>query len=138
MLEQLLNPDGGLGLSELSSKVVLPFSEEEFFAKHGPLPGMSDDLRRFQRRYLRGKAPFQLMSSLPAFHRDSPACLIYTRDVSIGGLGFMMHEQLYPTERALVRLPSLGERLIAITSCRYVGPNCYETGATFLAANPPA
>jgi len=137
MLEVHLDPSGGLGLSELPSKVVLPISEEEFFAKHGPLPGMADDLRRFQRRYLRGKAPIRFINSLPAFHRDSGACLVYTRDVSIGGLGFMMHEQLYPTERAIVRLPSLGERLIAVTSCRYVGPNCYETGATFLATSSP-
>ena len=138
MLEERLDPIGDVRLSELTSKVVLPISEEEFFAKHGPLPGMPDDLRRFQRRYMRSKAPFRLVSSLPAFHRDSVACLIYTRDVSIGGLGFMMHEQLYPTEQAIVRLPSLGDRLIAITSCRYVGPNCYETGATVLAANTPA
>jgi len=132
MLEECLYGFGDSQLIALPSKVLLPVPEAEFFAKHGPLPSVDVDLRRFQRRYLRCKAPFRILCTLPAFQRESDAYLVYMRDVSIGGLGFMAHEQLYPTERAIVNLPNLGERLVAITSCRYVSPSCYETGAKFI------
>lgn len=135
MLEQRLCDAGdGTAMIDLPTKVVLPMSEEEFLGKFGLLPSMPGDLRRFQRRYLRCKAPFRIFTTLPAFPRESEACLVYTRDISVGGIGFMAHEQLYPSEQAILCLPNIGERMVAITSCRYVSPNCYEAGATFLSS----
>lgn len=121
----------------LSSRVLLPVPEEEFLAKSGVMPGVLGDLRRFQRRYFRFKAPFRVLKPLPAFQRDASASIVYTRDVSIGGIGFMTHEQLYPCEQAIVSLPRLGEMIISITSCRYVSPSCYEAGAMFLGTHLP-
>lgn len=130
--ERLFDASDGAHLIELPTKVVLPISEEEFLGKFGLLPSMPGDLRRFQRRYLRCKAPFRILTTLPAFPRDAEQCLVYTRDISIGGIGFMAHQQLFPSEQAILSLPNIGERRVAITSCRYVNPSCYEAGATFL------
>jgi len=130
--ERLFDASDGPQLIELPTKVVLPMSEEEFLSKFGLIPSRPGDLRRFQRRYLRCKAPFRILTTLPAFPRDAEACLVYTRDISVGGIGFMAHQQLYPSEQAILALPSLGERRVAITSCRYVSPSCYEAGATFI------
>lgn len=130
--ERLFDAGDGSHLIELPTKVVLPVSEEEFLGKFGLLPSMPGDLRRFQRRYLRCKAPFRILTALPAFPRDSEACQVYTRDISIGGIGFMAHQQLFPSEQAVLSLPNIGERRIAITSCRYINPFCYEAGATFI------
>lgn len=136
--ERIFRGDGDSGLIELPTKVVLPMPEAEFLAKYGPLPSMAGDLRRFQRRYFRCKAPFRVLATLPAFRRDGGAYIVYTRDVSVGGLGFIAHEQLYPSEQAIVELPNLGERIISITSCRYVSPSCYEAGGTFLNGATPS
>lgn len=120
-----------------ASRVSLPETEGEFLAKKGPLPIAPKDDRRFQRLHFRNQATLQIASTLPAIPRDDCEWTVYTRDVSRGGIGILAPQQLFPCERAIVRLPPNIVMQIVVTSCRYIAPNCYEIGATFQSIRVP-
>ena len=118
-------------MNESSLQVVLPMPETEFLSKRGPLPVHPEDMRHTQRLYFRTKATLRMLSTLPTIRRQEVECIVYTRDISRGGIGFLLHEQLFPCEQVALDLPQFGNVVVTVTSCRYIGPACFEIGASF-------
>ena len=121
-------------LTQAPCDIELPYDEDEFFAKSGPMPAVFDDRRQFPRFYYRHQAILKTLSTLPAFPRTSRVKSVYTRDISKHGVGFLFDEQLYPKEVCQLILPDVCTRNIEVTSCRRVRGNCFEIGAQFTVA----
>jgi hypothetical protein len=122
-------------MSDEQAEVQLPMPEWEFLDKRGPLPVSPNEARRFQRLYFRTRATMRVLPTIPAFQCVEHAAGVYTRDVSRVGIGFLSPEQLFPNEQVVMKVAQLGEMLVTVATCRYVGPKCYSVGATFVKMN---
>src|SRR5436305_556832 len=90
-------------LRRLPRNVVIPAQErEEFFKRHGVLPFVANEHRRYARKYLRQEAVCEVLPTLPAIVREHGFHRVSLRDVSRGGISFVHSEQLFPQERVVL------------------------------------
>ena len=98
----------------------------------GLLPAKHGDRRRHPRYHYRVYAALEHRQTLPSLPRPQQWHLIFTKDLSRGGLSFLHSEQLFPCERLRVVLPRKGMNLIEIVICNRVQEGCFQAGARFL------
>ncbi len=121
-------------LEELECKIQLPKAwEETFFSECGTLPTSFDERRRFVRFNLRQKGLIYLRDSLPSISREQRIHVVYTCNISRGGVAILHFEQLFPGELADLWL---GKRklTIEVAQCTHIGPRCNLIGAQFATA----
>ena len=117
-------------LQQLPQDVCIPEEWTDFFEADGILPTVSDDHRRFARRFLRKMAVCEVLPTLPAIGRHHGCHCVMLRDISRGGIGFLHFEQLFPNEKIAIWT---GATKLPMTVCRCV-KRCdkgYEVGARF-------
>lgn len=108
-------------------------SDNEFFAKAGPMPVHWDDVRRYPRFYFRSR----VQAVIHPLKNDPSAapvtCMLLTRDLSRGGLNLLHTQQLFPGQMVEFALADGVMRTVKIAWCRKVANRCYSAGAQFIA-----
>jgi len=107
-------------------------SDNEFFAKAGPLPVHWDDVRRHPRFYFRSRvqALIHPLKNDPA--AKPTTCTLLTRDLSRGGLNLLHTQQLFPGQMVEFAMADGVIRTVKIAWCRKVANRCYSAGAQFV------
>jgi hypothetical protein len=84
-------------------------------------------------------AALEHRQSLPALPRADTRHVVYTKDVSRGGIGFLHSEPLFPMEQFRLALPDGKSRTIEVVRCRRIQQRCFEIGAVFVSGfrQPP-
>ena len=115
----------------LRCQLELPASWSDFFDRHGAMPALRAEKRRFPRSYLRGVAALAYRQSLPALPRAETWHAVYTKDVSRGGIAFLHSDPLYPMEQMNLALPDGKSLIVEVVRCRRIQSRCFEIGAVF-------
>lgn len=118
-------------IQSVANKIELPAGYEKFFEETGPTSSVENDRRSSVRMRVRTSGILVAQRWLPAFPRTTEPAVIYTKDFSKSGFGFVTHQQYYPGEQVRVILATFWME-ISIRRCRRLGPNCYEAGGTLL------
>jgi hypothetical protein len=121
----------GTLINDVPNEIRLPEGFEDFFDEKGPGPFCESDRRRGGRTRARTQGILIPRKWLPVFPRSVTPKLIYTKDFSKTGFGFLAHQQYYPGERIRALLATFWMEIL-IQRCRRLGPNCYESGGTLL------
>lgn len=124
-------------IHKVPADICLPPGYEDYFSNSGTPPSCEGDRRHAARTRVRTKGILYPLEWLPAFPRTATPRLIYTKDFSKTGFGFISRQQYYPGERVRVLLATFWME-IAIQRCRRLGPNCFETGSTLLEQHEPS
>ena len=118
-------------LNQLECNIDLPQQwRDDYFNGEGTVLTSLNEHRRFVRHICRSKMILKLETSLPAFPRTREFFMIYSKDISRNGVGFLHVEQLFPGENAHLWLPT-HITPITVVSCRKFTPKCFLIGATF-------
>lgn len=105
------------------AKTVLPPAlAKRFFEPTGPMRGHFDNRRMFHRFYLRGKAIL--------IHGDA-VLAVYTKDISRQGICILSPVQLFPKQRARIRMPNGADYLLEVARCQRIDDHCFECGTKF-------
>jgi hypothetical protein len=107
-------------------------SDNEFFAKAGPLPVHWDDVRRFPRFYYRSRVQATIYPLKNDPQATPTTCLLLTRDLSRGGINLLHTQQLFPGQLVEFALSDGVIRKVRIAWCRKVANRCYSLGAQFV------
>ena len=118
-------------IQSVPNEIELPAGYENFFAETGSTASVENDRRSSVRMRVRTSGILVSQRWLPAFPRTAKPVVIYTKDFSKSGFGFLTHQQYYPGEHVRVILATFWME-IAIRRCRRLGPNCFEVGGTLL------
>jgi len=121
-------------------RIELPESWADYFAEAGLVSGGPGDRRHFARVRFRSPAVLEYTRPLPAMPRQRQQFLVYLKDISRSGVGFIHHEQLYPKEQMRLTIPpgeiadKYGRKdgLIEIARCTRVQDRCFVVGAAFV------
>lgn len=116
-------------IETLPDDIELPPEQEDFFEESGPLPSYEHEQRAAARTRVRTRGVLVSQQDLPAFPRSKEPRLIYTRDFSKTGFGFVASHQYYPGEVVRVILATFWMSVRVRRSLR-VGPNCFQVGGT--------
>lgn len=93
------------------------------------------DQRRTARIPTLIRAAAEVSQPLEAIPRGDTRAQVWVRDVSLRGIRFLYHEQLYPGERIRLWVPE-AELSGEVARTLRVGERCYEIGARLDAAIP--
>jgi hypothetical protein len=126
-VQELINTVG-----PLQSTANLPWWWKGDGGPTGLLPAKHDEQRRHPRYHYRVCAALEHRQTFPSLPRPQQWHLVFTKDLSRGGLGFLHSEQLFPCERLRVMLPWKGIKLMEIVTCIRIHERCFQTGARFL------
>lgn len=107
-------------------------SDNEFFAKAGPLPAHWDDGRRHPRFYYRSRMQALIYPAKDGPSAPPTACVMLTRDLSRGGINVLHTEQLFPGQRIDIKLADGVARSVRISWCRRIANRCYSAGGQFV------
>ncbi len=121
----------GLLIQSVPDKIELPVGYENFFGESGPTSSVENDRRSSVRMRVRTSGILIPRRWLPAFPRSTAPELIYTKDFSKTGFGFVTHQQYFPGEHVRVVLATFWMEIV-IRRCRRLGPDCFEAGGTLL------
>ena len=119
-------------INSVPNRIQLPAGYEDFFEQSGPTTAIANDRRNSVRTRVRTRGIWIPRKWLPAFPRRATPQLIYTKDFSKTGFGFVADQQVFPGEQARIILATFWME-VAIRRCRRLGPDCYEVGGTLLA-----
>ena len=106
----------------LENRAELPGDAEQYWAKSGPMPVITDTQRRFNRHYLREIAVLRYQDSTLG---------VYTKDVSRMGFGFYSPIQLFPGDEVELNLPGRDPLNLHVARCKRLENKCYDCGANF-------
>jgi hypothetical protein len=109
-------------------------SDDEFFAKAGPLPLHWDDKRRFPRFYYRSRTQALVFPVCAVHELSAAACSVLTRDLSRNGVSVVHSEQLFPGQRIDLTLSDGQIRTMTVTWCRRIADGRYYAGGQFSAS----
>ena len=116
-------------LEQLECRVQLPEEmADDYFSETGALPTSFDERRRFARFRFRTKAILGVRPTLPVIPRTPEKHVIYSYDMSRGGLAFLHSQQLFPMEVCDLWLPTQ-KLVVRVTRCQYLNENCYLIGS---------
>ena len=118
----------------LECRISIPREWLEEFERGGALPTATDELRRYPRFHFRSRAILIYRTTLPALPRKPGRYVVLTKNVSRQGICFLHEEQLFPTERMTLWLPSGGQTEVEVVRCMRVNERCYDVGVRFLHA----
>ena len=97
----------------------------------GAFPTRANDRRRFPRFHYRVRAVFQSRQTFPALSCSGELCIVYTTQISRGGMAFMHYEQLFPRQRFFIYFSGGMRKELEVVWCRRCNDKCYEVGARF-------
>jgi hypothetical protein len=96
-----------------------------------PLPTIVDDRRRFPRFHYRVRGLFEPWPTFPDHVRPKQVFVVYTKDISRGGIAFLHAEELFPKEHGQLRLPPRFEQAFEVVRCMRLGDHGYLVGGRF-------
>jgi hypothetical protein len=131
MLAQDYQHSLGSLIQSVPNKIELPVGYEKFFGETGPTSSVENDRRSSIRMRVRTSGILIPRRWLPAFPRNAAPEVIYTKDFSKSGFGFVTHQQYFPGEQVRVILATFWMEIV-IRRCRRLGSDCYEAGGTLL------
>jgi hypothetical protein len=109
-------------------------SDNEFFAKAGPLPLHWDDKRRFPRFFYRSQTQALVFPACAAHELSAVSCSVLTRDLSRNGVSIVHTQQLCPGQRIDVALSDGQLRTMIVSWCRRIANGRYYAGGQFSAS----
>ena len=116
-------------LAKMKCEVELPEEwRDSFFEETGVANAHYNDRRRFVRHKFRSEAILDVAKSLPHIERKTDRCAVYTVDISRGGFAFLHTQQLFPSERCRLWLPTQSI-ILEVCRCRRYNERCYLIGA---------
>ncbi|MGE3777963.1 MAG: PilZ domain-containing protein, partial [Pirellulaceae bacterium] len=117
-------------LDRLQASVHVPNIWQDYFLKQGLCQPRPEDRRQFVRRFLREDAVCEIRQTLPVIPRRHEFSKVYLKDISKGGIGFLMSQQLFPCEQVHL-WTRLGRLSCNVMRCAKQNERCYEIGARF-------
>jgi hypothetical protein len=130
MLEGDYQAKLNLLLRRLQAAVEVPGGWTDYFGRQGILPAVTDEQRRYARRYQREEAICEWDQTLPAIPRRHEFSKVYLKDLSRTGVAFLAILQLYPGENVAL-WTSRGKLNCSVVRCIKHNERCYEIGASF-------
>lgn len=112
-------------------EVWLPADWDAAPASGQPLPTIADDRRRFPRFHYRVRGLYEPAATFPDLARPEKAYVVYTKDISRGGIAFLHSLELFPKEHGRLRLPGKFDREFEVVRCLRFSERCYLVGASF-------
>lgn len=113
-------------------EIELPVEWSDFFDQRGESPAYHDEERQHKRLMIRTHGLMWFERTLPFCDRPSDPAVIYTKDFSRQGMGFVAPLQIYPEEKVRLVLPTFWVQLHVVRA-RRITSMCYEIGATLTA-----
>ena len=118
---------------KLTCDINLPSEWRRDWERHGQLQSCSDTRRRFPRFHYRVSAILQCQETFPALTRPQALHLVYTTNISRGGMAFLHSTELFPLERIRIKLRAAATQDLEVVNCRYIDERCFAIGCQFLA-----
>ncbi|TWU56747.1 hypothetical protein Poly51_26640 [Rubripirellula tenax] len=123
-------------IQSIDCDIELPIEWTDYFEERGEITSYAEDDRANRRLKIRTQGMMWFESTLPFLARSSNHTVIYTRDFSRFGAGFLVPFQLFPEERVRIVLPTFWVRL-QVVRARRITSKCFEIGATLLERHDP-
>lgn len=117
--------------------IELPLEWSGYFEERGEVPSFANDERSNQRLKIRTHGILTFEQSVPFCQRADDPVVIYTRDFSRHGCGFLAAFQLYPEELVRIALPTFWVQL-KVVRARRITSKCYEMGAALTSRHDPS
>ena len=124
-------------IAGLPQSILLPPSQDGFFSESGVKPHFEENTRCAVRTRVRTNGVVIPQRWLPQLHRQHDPLLIYTKDFSKTGFGFVADRQFYPGEIVRVLLATFWIH-VSIRRCRRLGPLCFECGGVLMDQHSPS
>lgn len=121
----------GARAGQVVCEVWLPPDWNAAPASGQPLSTVADDRRRFPRFHYRVRGLYEPAATFPALARPEKVFVVYTKDISRGGIAFLHSEELFPKEHGRLRLPRKFDREFEVVRCLRFAERCYLVGARF-------
>lgn len=118
-------------------EIELPIEWSDFFDQRGEAPSFADDQRKHRRMIVRTHGMMWFEECLPSLPRELSGTVIYTKDFSRQGAGFLSPFEVYPEEILRLVLPTFWVRL-HVVRCRRITSKCYEVGAELIERSDPS
>ena len=115
--------------------VRLPPEMGNFFNESGYISTIVGEQRSSARLRVRCEALIHSTYTPPFLMRAEKRARVLVKDLSRSGVGILLHQQMYPTERFWIELNH--RRLhVTVVRCRKLGDACFEVGASIEAIEP--
>ncbi|MGN6547162.1 MAG: hypothetical protein ACTHK7_19070 [Aureliella sp.] len=115
--------------SECRLSVRLPPEMKNFFDESGYIATVIGEQRSSARLRVRCEALIHSTYTPPFLMRLEKRARVLVKDLSRSGIGILLHQQMYPTERFWIELNH--RRLhVTVVRCRKLGDACFEIGAS--------
>jgi hypothetical protein len=124
-------------IAAAAKEIQLPKGREDFFQQSGPAPHYGGDQRTAARTNVRTTGLMIVERCLPARESMPKPSLIYTKDFSKNGFGFVAAREYYPGEVVRVLVATFWMR-IRLRRCYRIGPNCFECGGILISQSEPS
>ncbi|MCG8648791.1 MAG: hypothetical protein MI861_03100 [Pirellulales bacterium] len=124
-------------IASLRCQIVLPPGQERYFEESGPIATYQNEMRSAVRTRVRARGILVPETQLPVIPRTIEPSVIFTKDFSKTGFGFVADRQYFPGEVVRVLLATFWMR-VKIRRCGRTGPNCYENGGTLISNSEPS
>ena len=121
----------GSAADKVICQVQIPPDWESGRSIGEPLPTMVDDKRRFPRFHYRVRGLITPRPTFPDHTRPEQTFVVYTKDISRGGVALLHSEELFPKEWCQLRLPPHFENKLEVVRCMRLADRCYLIGARF-------
>jgi hypothetical protein len=117
--------------------LAVPREWQDRLTRRGVIQPVQDDRRQYIRHYFTCRGVLEYDETFPSIPREHTYAQVMTSDVSRCGIAFLHSEQLFPTERISLWLPT-GKRTYVVERCVEQNENCYEIGAAVADICPEA
>ena len=116
-------------INSTATLIEFPDGYENYFEEQGPTTVIAGDRRRGLRTRARTVGILVPVECLPAFPRRATPSIIFTKDFSKSGFGFVADRQYFPGEQVRILLATFWME-INVCRCRRLSPACFEVGGT--------
>ena len=121
----------GSAAGKVICQVRIPPDWESARSIGEPLPTVVDDRRRFPRFHYRVRGLITPRPIFPSHTRPEQTFVVYTKDISRGGVALLHSQELFPKERCQLRLPPRFDNEFEVARCMRLTDQCYLIGARF-------
>lgn len=115
--------------SECCLSVRLPPEMSKFFDESGYIATVIGEQRSSARLRVRCEALIHSTYTPPFLMRLEKRARVLVKDLSRSGIGILLHQQMYPTERFWIEL-NYRRLHVTVVRCRKIGDACFEVGAS--------
>ncbi|QDT02294.1 hypothetical protein K227x_06700 [Rubripirellula lacrimiformis] len=117
--------------------IELPIEWANYFDERGEVSANLSDDRNSLRLKIRTHGLMWFERSLPFCPRSSDPVVIYTRDFSRVGAGWLCPFEVYPEESVRIVLPTFWVQL-RVARTRRITSKCYEIGGALIERHDPS